>query len=501
MQDAVAALRAIEGKLSLESISLNNISVGNEKFPVGTICTFEAGGKSLSYSLLSIFLQVQDPSITLVNYRHLCKKYKVQDPVKASDKNSVLEYFNRLSTSEEAVKEDKIPREDEVKPRKVEQPLSDHTTKVEKRSEKMSTSNKKKEKTPITQQQIMESLNIVVDKRGDKTDKAASNDMNNDDSNIQKSEHIFDMEEVPKLLSQEDEERKAIQDCLSAAGYEATKLSQVDLENDRIQVDKIIGFEIPVGNSASILRCGVTATNVSGSKRKGMSPMHNSASIGRNFAGVLELYNESLKTERPDKHVSAKHARLEEKPQAVDASKSNENPIIIVPNAMTSPITLINAKDFFERSKFVPRDIAIQTHNGPKPTSVTIKRAVSSRLGGGMIEYEVIDNPIRKFLKAKDWDRVVAVVAQGAGWQFKGWKTPKGKDANPVDVFSNAFGYYIGFDGAPIPTELQGWNCKTGCLSRDKRGLDSVVHSSFWNGLDEWMSVHKSEYLPQNRNP
>jgi len=37
---------------------------------------------------------------------------------------------------------------------------------------------------------------------------------------------------------------------------------------------------------------------------------------------------------------------------------------------------------------------------------------------------------------------------------------------------------------------------KRGTLSRDKRGSDSVVAASFWHALDEWMSVHKPEYLP-----
>lgn len=487
MSDVVAAFRSAKGPLSLESISMNNITIGNEKFPIGTKCTFETGGKSLSYSLLSIFLQVHDPSITLVQYRHLCKKYKVQDPVKATDKNAVLAYFQRTATAsgeEESMKK-KIPKVDK-------QPSA---SKKEKPTDKSVSSAKKKEKTPITQQQIMDSLNIVVDKRAEKMDTQQNDDVDLDEDATKTVDHTAADDEPPKLLSQEDEERKAIQACLSAAGYEATKISQEDLELDRISVEQITGFEVPVGNSASILRCGATASNSSGGKRKGSTISSSNTNSARNFARVLELYTESLKSEKPGKHPS-KRARFEDQTQVQKKVKPAGKPIIIVPNAMTSPITLVNAQDFFQRSKFIPRELAIQNHSGPKPTSVYVTRIVASRFGGGTIEYEVIDNPLRKLQKPEDWGRVVAVIAQGAGWQFKGWKTPKGRDANPVDVFSNSFGYYIGFDGAPIPSELQGWNCKTGFLSRDKRGFDSVVHASFWNGLDEWMSVHKSEYLP-----
>jgi parafibromin len=487
MSDVVAAFHSTKGPLSLESISMNNITIGNEKFPIGTTCTFEAGGKSLSYSLLSIFLQVHDPSITLVQYRHLCKKYKVQDPVKATDKNIVLEHFLRTGT---ATGEEPLA---EKKPPKVDKKTS--TSKHEKTSTKPASSTKKKEKTPMTQQQIMDSLNIVVDKRAEKMGTPQNDNMDMVNDTTMNADIDISGDEPPKLLSQEDEERNAIQACLSAAGYEATKISQEDLELDRMSVEQITGFEVPVGNSASVLRCGATASNATGAKRKGSMISSSNTNGSRNFARVLELYTESLKSERPDKH-SSKRARFEDQSQVPAKAKSTGKPIIIVPNAMTSPITLVNAQDFFQRSKFVPRELAIQNHTGPKPASVSVVRTVSSRLGGGTIEYEVIDNPLRKLQKPEDWGRVVAVIAQGAGWQFKGWKTPKGRDANPVDVFSNSFGYYIGFDGAPIPSELQGWNCKTGYLSRDKRGLDSVVHASFWNGLDEWMSVHKSEYLP-----
>ena len=48
-------------------------------------------------------------------------------------------------------------------------------------------------------------------------------------------------------------------------------------------------------------------------------------------------------------------------------------------------------------------------------------------------------------------------------------------------------------EGATVPAELQGWNYKTGKVSRDRRGGDSIYLAGFWNGLEEFMAVHKQE--------
>lgn len=98
-----------------------------------------------------------------------------------------------------------------------------------------------------------------------------------------------------------------------------------------------------------------------------------------------------------------------------------------------------------------------------------------------------------KLKHSADWDRIVAVIPQGAEWQFKGWKYTQ-----PVDIFSRTFGFYIGYEGAPVPKEVLNWNVKLNNVHRDKRGLDSVTFSNFWNSLDEWIAVHKPEYLPKD---
>ena len=276
---ALAALRSNSKSISLSNLSEKSVKLSGESFPFHTKCTFTTAGKTLTYSLISLFLLVHEPK-KLLKYKQLCSKYEVEDSVKILDKNAILEY---LLGGADAAEEGRIEEQERHADKpdasaKDEAELERSSAKKEKhKSRKRSSrddekttgsSSKKKEKTAITQQDIMKNLNIVVDKRGGK--KAApkvdggevdaemivdASETNNED------DKASGVDEPPTLLSQEEEERKAIQDSLSAAGYEATELTAEALEADRAEVgEKITSFEIPVGNSASILRCGATAT-------------------------------------------------------------------------------------------------------------------------------------------------------------------------------------------------------------------------------------------------
>eukprot|EP00339_Tiarina_fusa_P024071 CAMPEP_0117007104 /NCGR_PEP_ID=MMETSP0472-20121206/7096_1 /TAXON_ID=693140 ORGANISM="Tiarina fusus, Strain LIS" /NCGR_SAMPLE_ID=MMETSP0472 /ASSEMBLY_ACC=CAM_ASM_000603 /LENGTH=158 /DNA_ID=CAMNT_0004708763 /DNA_START=71 /DNA_END=547 /DNA_ORIENTATION=- len=155
---------------------------------------------------------------------------------------------------------------------------------------------------------------------------------------------------------------------------------------------------------------------------------------------------------------------------------------------------MINAHEFFANSKFVPRDVLTKKGITARSTPTQFSRRVGQRLGGGTVEYELMDNPKVKLRTAKDWERVVAVLAFGAAWQFKDWP---GHYSHPVRLFGSVFGFYVGMEGANVPKELQGWSVVQQKVNRDKRGMDSVTYASFWNGVDEFMSIHKPEMLPQ----
>lgn len=121
-------------------------------------------------------------------------------------------------------------------------------------------------------------------------------------------------------------------------------------------------------------------------------------------------------------------------------------PIIIVPSALTSNITLLNAKTFLENGVFTPFD----PHKTQKPKLETVNRFNSAF---GSLHYKIIDDPTK--LLSEEWDRVVAAFVTGQQWQFRGWKY-----SSPVDLFQHVLGVHLMFDDrAPDPT-VQSWNCK-----------------------------------------
>ena len=493
-----------------------------------TVSVTVADGKELSYPLGSFFLALLRPDESYMKYRGACRKLGV-DPIKVTERAAVASYFGGdaaaaaapaaedkaaepvLGTSEgDTAASDRKERKKEKggdKSRGKEKKEKAKESREERHARKKEEARKVKEekdieakakakkkemaKKPVSTEELMSRLDTVVGKRDAPEDGAGPAPEGGATAGAVD----------PFLLSadanKDREEETAIFDALSSKGFEVHDLVD-EIEADRPAVERITSMEIPVGDSASVLRCGA------------------GADVGRDFSRVLDLYTEvvtaedrakrgkrggsgSEKKRKPSSSSSGQDSSKRSRSSATSSGKQKPagKPIIVIPNAMTSVITLVNAFDFFGNSLFVPRDEAIKKTGAnnlsqlrKRGASIAVTHRVAQRLGGREIEYEIVDNPASRLRSAADWDRVVAVVAQGAEWQFKGWRYPK-----PVDLFGKAFGFYIGIEGAPIPQVLLGWNVKLGKLNRDKRGLDSVTYAQFWNGLDEWMSVHKQEYL------
>lgn len=92
-------------------------------------------------------------------------------------------------------------------------------------------------------------------------------------------------------------------------------------------------------------------------------------------------------------------------------------PIILVPSAFSTLITIYNVKEFLEDGVFIPTDVKLKQVKGGKPDCVTVQKKFSrDRV---VTAYEVRDKP--SALKSDDWDRVVAVFVLGKEWQFKDW--------------------------------------------------------------------------------
>jgi len=310
----------------------------------------------------------------------------------------------------------------------------------------------------------------------------------------------------------EKEDRELLLSWLSPAGFQVNSPTvAAAIETDREAVRRITALEIPVGDSASILRAGAGGEIVEKSgTAEGASSAGGAGVKKRDFARVLDIYQEVVVAEEKAKRSSSSGgssgkkrpppppSRGSKSPRTsggasagggASAKSSEGNPIIVVPNAMTSVITMINAGFFLGKDAvFVPRAQAMRNPlAGKRGGTITLTRKLNQRLGGAEITYDIIDNPMTQ-LKKDEWNRVVAVICQGASWQFKGWRY-----SDPVDLFSRTYGFFVGLEGAPVPNELRGWNVKTGMVSRDRRGMDNVCLALFWNGLEEFMAVHKQE--------
>ena len=406
-------------------------------------------------------------------------------------------------------------------------------SKEEEEGHRKKSSKEAKPKKPITNEQLVANLSTIVDKRD--TTLTPTKDKGKEGEDGTATEAATPAAEgtpevstqatpattpVPTddegLLQEEDDKKKEKEDrdlllsWLSPVGFQVNEPTvAAAIEADREAVRRITALEIPVGDSASILRAGAGGEVV---EKSGTDENKLTNVKTRDFARVLELYQEVFVAEERAKRAASSSKKRPPPPSGPPgrgSSKSSRtssggassggakapsyegNPIIVVPNAMTSVITMINAGFFLGKDAvFIPRDQATTNPaRGKSGGTISITRKLNARLGGAEVTYDIIDNPATR-LKKDEWNRVVAVICQGASWQFRGWRY-----SEPVDLFSRTFGFYVGMEGANIPKELQGWNVKTGKIARDRRGSDNICLASFWNGVEEFMAVHKHGFI------
>ncbi|KAJ0982529.1 hypothetical protein J5N97_010784 [Dioscorea zingiberensis] len=144
-------------------------------------------------------------------------------------------------------------------------------------------------------------------------------------------------------------------------------------------------------------------------------------------------------------------------------------PIILVPSAFQTLITIYNVKEFLEDGVFVPSDVKVKQSGGEKkPEFVTVRKKFSR--DQVVAAYEVRDKP--SVLKPEDWDRVVAVFVLGKEWQFKDWPF---KDH--VEIFNKIIGFYVRFEDDSIESAkiVKQWNVKIISISKNKRHQDRAA--------------------------
>uniref|UniRef100_A0A7S3R426 Cell division control protein 73 C-terminal domain-containing protein n=1 Tax=Dunaliella tertiolecta TaxID=3047 RepID=A0A7S3R426_DUNTE len=163
-------------------------------------------------------------------------------------------------------------------------------------------------------------------------------------------------------------------------------------------------------------------------------------------------------------------------------------PIIIVPSGMTATITMFNARTFLEEGRFEP-SAAAQARGVQKQTTDFFKRT-ALKPPGQSATYELTDKPPPK--NSKDWERVAAVIVQGAKWQFKDWIFKGAKDGDLAETFQKVAGFYIHFADEKVPELVANWNIKCLGLTRERRHMDMTVALDFYRHLDAFLYSRRS---------
>lgn len=167
-------------------------------------------------------------------------------------------------------------------------------------------------------------------------------------------------------------------------------------------------------------------------------------------------------------------------------------PIIFVPKALTSLVSLANIKQFLEKGVWEDPQKTAPTQTpmtaSTKPTHVDVlRRGPAGRLSG---VFHVIDSP--QLLRPGDWDRVVAVFVQGAAWQFRGWKWEQ-----PLEALRNVCGFFLKFDSEEINATVKNWNVSVITISKSRRHMDNQASESFWASLERYLVANKPQFCSQ----
>ncbi|KAJ1647828.1 accessory factor associated with RNA polymerase II [Dispira simplex] len=191
----------------------------------------------------------------------------------------------------------------------------------------------------------------------------------------------------------------------------------------------------------------------------------------------------------PKTHLSRDHSGSSSRPTSSalpvrrppPSKRSNRIPLIVVPAAATSLLTMYNVREFLENHRFVPTQI-MRERGIKKEPQLTIER---SRIGNPKpILYHVVDSVDR--FKPEDWDRLIAVITIGATWQFKKWKWE-----NPQEIFKHAQGFYFKYADEEPKGAITTWNVETINIDRTKRHKDNAVVAQLWDTLDRYVAACK----------
>ncbi|KAF0973225.1 hypothetical protein FDP41_008432 [Naegleria fowleri] len=189
---------------------------------------------------------------------------------------------------------------------------------------------------------------------------------------------------------------------------------------------------------------------------------------------ALNQETNNTRSSQPSSEASSK-----QKPTTTDSKHASKKslPIILLPPARSSLLTLYNVKDFLQKGTFITTEDKKKNldPNLPKPKEVIIKHPKSNQ------QFLVLDTT--KNFQKKDWDRVVAIFTIGQLWQFK--DSNNWFSTDPSVIFAKKKGFTLVYDSDALAPNLQNWNLEKLYISKSetKRHTDSTVARKFWNAI------------------
>lgn len=163
-------------------------------------------------------------------------------------------------------------------------------------------------------------------------------------------------------------------------------------------------------------------------------------------------------------------------------------PIIVVPSALSSLITLYNAKDFLLNGSYVStNDIRSTSH---KPSHLVLSRP-SYYDSTRAVEWHIIDD-VTALKLDRDWDRIAAVFVHGGAWQFDDW--PKSRFSSIATIFSVIPAFHLHWSDEPLHANIGKWQTHRLSLNKTKRYADRAVVLEFWNVLMDKIKAKASKF-------
>ncbi|KAG0649142.1 Cell division control 73 [Hyphodiscus hymeniophilus] len=164
------------------------------------------------------------------------------------------------------------------------------------------------------------------------------------------------------------------------------------------------------------------------------------------------------------------------------------DPIILLSPSASSLLRMSNIKSFLEAGVYIPADSS-SSGSSSSASILHMERLLPSIDTARPIRFIIVDTPEQ--FKPEYWSRVVAVFTTGQVWQFKSYKWQQ-----PIELFRQTLGVYVGWRGEHPPDTVKGWgrgvlsaqidkyNIGTGPASRWR---DREVVEGIWKSIEDNM--------------